>query len=70
MAGYISRDRKGNVVWEDVAGRFTFEPQGHGRGQTVAREDLVDMEGSLDIGGLDASLDAIVLEVNAWLATH
>lgn len=70
MAAHISRDRKGLVVWEDLPGRFTFEPQGLGRGQTVSREDLVDMEGALDIGGLDASLDAIVIEVNAWLATH
>jgi hypothetical protein len=70
MAGYVSRDRKGHVVWEDAVGRFSFEPQGLGRGQTVSREDLVDMEGSLDIVGLEASIDAIVLEVNAWLATH
>jgi hypothetical protein len=70
MAAYIQRDRKGQVIWDDIAGRFTFEPQGLGRGQTVSRADLVEMDGALDIASLDASLDAIVIEVNAWLATH
>ena len=70
MAAYISRGKHGLVIWEDDAGRFSFEAQGSGRGQTVSRADLVDMEGALDIANLESSLDTMVIEVNAWLADH
>ena len=70
MAGYISRGKHGLVVWEDDLARYSFEAQGSGRSQTVSREDLVDMEGSLDVANLDASLEAVVIELNTWLATH
>ncbi len=68
MAGFISRGKHGLIIWEDDQVRYSFESQVSGRRQTVSREDLVDMEGALDIATLDTSLDAVVTELNVWLA--
>ena len=80
MAAAIYRGKKNQIIWEDDNCRMTFEllpasPSPTGPvpakadqvARTVSKADMVDMEGSLDLAGLDAQLEAAVREINAWL---
>ena len=63
MAFTISRGKHGNLLCEDDSGIITFElPAGE-----LTRDNVVDIEGGIDVSGMDAWLDTAVAEVRAWL---
>jgi len=65
----VSRGKHGVIVCEDDWGVITFELPRSATDQ-LDRACIIDIEGGIDLTGMEQWLDSAVIAVRNWLAPH
>jgi hypothetical protein len=66
MPASIYRQGRDQLVWEDDRCTLSFESSGPG--QPLSADDLVAMEGDIDLSDLTAVLAQAAADINEWQA--
>ena len=67
MPASIASGKNGTIIYEDDFGTITFELPLRGSDEILDSSHVVDIEGNIDIAGMDQWLETAVAATRKWL---